>query len=255
MSEKNEISLESVIDVIIDTLGDVAQKNYEFLRQRVPDVLKEVSDLFQDVFNIQTKMIEFLANNPKLIEYMCVPPATFFVLSPQSDVVLISLILGHIPTVCYSIRIMLEALMCAFLVDWKYGLQKNIFEKAQTDEYLHFSPCRYRTDVAKALNDVKLAENICAFWSVLSSFWAHPMAKIPLTTNKIPAGFLTSALLKIAKKGSPPSYAIGFPMYYDEEDLEHLRDTAENISEFRKMLKVIFDLWFTYVENMLKNYQ
>ncbi|MHA1617260.1 MAG: hypothetical protein ACTSX9_08160 [Candidatus Njordarchaeales archaeon] len=255
MSEKNEISLESVIDVIIDTLGDVAQKNYEFLRQRVPDVLKEVSDLFQDVFNIQTKMIEFLADNSKLIEYMCVPPATFFVLSPQSDVVLISLLLGHIPMACYSIRMMLEASMCAFLVDMKYGLQKNVFEKAQTNEYLYFSPCRCKDSIAKVLNDNKQAENICNFWKILSSFWVHPIAKLPLVQDEIPTGLLTNVILDIVKKGSPPSYAISFPMYYDEEDLDYLKDVAEYIAELRKVLKIVFDLWFTYLEKISKNNQ
>ena len=83
----------------------------------------------------------------------------------------------------------------------------------------------------------------------------HPVAKIPLIKDKIPAGFLTSAMLKIIEKGSPPSYAISFPIYYDEEDIDHLKDITEGISGLRKILEKIYNAWFSHLKRILKNNQ
>jgi hypothetical protein len=63
----------------------------------------------------------------------------------------------------------------------------------------------------------------------LSKDWIHPK------------GVIDRVVTQIREKSGAPSWSLGIPMNYAEDDLDTINELCKRVSQFRKLLKVTID--------------
>ncbi|MHA1609437.1 MAG: hypothetical protein ACTSUJ_05460 [Candidatus Njordarchaeales archaeon] len=240
-------NFDSIEDFIDEVLLQVSKQNYIFLRNNSAKLLKEIVGLIFDIEEIRSDMYKVYQRRKEVLEYSMMYPAILFIWRPHAANILTSLLLGNILSIYYSIRVMLEALIGAYLLDIKYGIAVNTFRKAETNEFLFFNPCALKDSLANVLQSDALAAKICDFWKLISSFWLHALSRLPKIgsgNEKIPSGIFARILVSFIEKGKPPSYAFTIPTTYTNEDLEELNEILHYTSYLRKLLKQIISKWW-----------
>jgi hypothetical protein len=224
-AKKNSTATDNYLDYTMK----VMKENEEFLHRNAEETYREVIDLINNAIDFVGSAVARDKSREGYVERSMI----FFlyhILMPSSYAIHADLLIGNLAACFMELRLMLESLAKCYLADLKYPEQSFFKEKLELIEDDLKKGNVSTSKLMKKLGEkLGFKNDFIALWGKLSKDWIHPK------------GVIDKVVAQIGEKSWPPSWTLGIPMNYAEDDLDTINELYKRVSQFRKLLKVTID--------------
>jgi len=216
---------------LMDSIINDMKVNEEFMRDKAKSTFNEVLELINDGIDYLVYTAKkWKELGEKSVDEFVKRPIYFYInniLLPLSYAIYADLLIANLPACFMELRLMLDSLAKCYMAE-KYTDEKSFFEVRimVIEDFMKkrgISTSKLMKDFGQ---DIGLKNKPQKLWCKISENWAHTR------------GFVKTIIDYLIKEGMPPPYALIIPCSYSESDLTSIKQLGNNISEFKKILKI-----------------